>query len=454
MSARAFHSEMMSGLLGDAEIQGLVDDRARVRAMLAVEAALARAEADVGIIPAEAGALIAAAAERLDVAPSDLAEGMARDGVPVPALVRRLKAAVPEAHRGHVHHGATSQDIVDTAMVLTTLDALAVLRARLLVLIDGLARLAERHARDLIAGRTRHQLASPTTFGLKVVSWTVPLARHVERLDAMRPRFAMLSLSGASGNLAVLGGAGPAVEARMAAILGLNVAVAPWHTARDGVAEVGGVLVLIAGSLGKIGADVVSLAQNEVGEVRPGSAGGSSTMPHKANPIAAEMLVTLARTAAERSLALMNAIVSVGERDGAAWTAEWIALPELLVAAGASTSIASGLIEGLVVDTSAMTDRVMAAPGLLHSELAVFALAGVMPRPDAEAAVAAATKTALADRRHLVDVLRTQSGAAIDWDALHRLDSVVHASATRVERALAALARYRQVDPETKAPAR
>lgn len=435
----AFASDLMAGLLGDPEIAALIDDRAAIRAMLRVEAALAEAGAEAGVIPRRSAEAIMAAAGRLEIAPAELAAGMARDGVPVPALVARLRDALPEDIRGHVHFGASSQDIVDTAMVLTSREALAVLRARLAALVDGLAALAALHARDLVAGRTRHQLATPTTFGLIVAGWALPLARHVERIDALGPRFALLSLGGSSGNLAALGAAGPEVEARMAAALGLGLPDLPWHAARDGVAELGSVLALVAGTLGKIGADLLVLAQDEVAEARPGAGGGSSTMPHKANPVAAELLVTLARVAGERAAALMAAVVTTNERDGSAWTSEWIALPDLFAATGAATRIAADMLAGLQVDREAMAARVLAAPGRLHSEPAVFALAAVMPRGPAEAHVAAAAKRAAAEGRHLVEALRDRTGAAIDWEALHRLDAVTEAAAGRVARALVRL---------------
>ncbi|WP_191057602.1 3-carboxy-cis,cis-muconate cycloisomerase [Geminicoccus harenae] len=435
MSVSAFDSAMLGGLLGDGTLGALLDDRARIRAMLQVEVALARVQGELGIIPEAAGVTIAATAVALEIEPAELAAGTAKDGVPVPTLVKALRKAVGAPHADHVHFGATSQDIVDTALVLTIAEVLEVIAGRLHSSIELLAALAERHAATIMAGRTRFQLASPTTFGLKAAGWAAPLRRHLDRLAELRPRLAVVSLAGASGNPASLGERGGEVEAALARELGLGVAIAPWHAARDTVAELAGWLSLVTGSLAKIGLDVLLLAQNEVGEVRPGSGGGSSTMPHKANPVAGEVLVALARSSAERVAAMHHALLHAHERDGSAWLAEWLNLPDLLVAAGAASRTALTLLQDLVVDAEAMTERATAAPGLLFSEPAVFALAAVMPRGEAEAQVAAAAKTALAEGRHLVDVLAESLGPVVDWPALRRLDGTV-AAATKRTRAI------------------
>jgi 3-carboxy-cis,cis-muconate cycloisomerase len=439
MSVSAFDSAMLGGLLGDGTVSALLDDRARIRAMLRVEAALARVQGELGIIPQAAAPAIAVTAAALEIEPAELAAGTAKDGVPVPALVKALRQAVDTPHADHVHYGATSQDIVDTALVLTVAPVLELIAGRLHDGIELLAGLAERHAATIMAGRTRFQLASPTTFGLKAAGWAAPLRRHLDRLAELRPRLEVVSLAGASGNLASLGGRGPEVEAALAQELGLGVAMAPWHAARDTLAELAGWLSLVTGSFAKIGLDVLLLAQNEVGEVRPGSGGGSSTMPHKANPVAAEVLVALARSSAERVAAMHHALIHAHERDGSAWLAEWLSLPDLLVAAGAASRTALALLQDLVVDADAMTGRATAAPGLLFSEPAVFALAAVMPRGKAEAHVSAAAKIALADGRHLVDVLAESLGPVIDWPALRRLDGTVAAATKRTRAVVQAL---------------
>ena len=377
----------LTGLLGDPEIAALIGEHAMISAMLRVESSLAKVEGRLGIIPRVAADAIVRAAETLSIQPSDLVEDVARDGVPVPGLVRRLRDEVGDPHADHVHCGPTSQDIVDTAFVLTSLAALAVLDARLAASIEKLSELAERHAGALMAGRTRSQLASPTTFGLKVAGWALPLHRHRARLIELRIRLSCVSLSGSSGNLATLGPAAEAIEAALAEELGLGVPTGAWHSARDTIADFGHWLAMVTGSLGKIGADILLLAQSEIAEVRVGDAGGSSTMPHKANPVVADALVALARVNADRVATLHHAILHAHERDGAAWTTEWMIVPDMAVAAGASTRLARDLLATLEVDTEAMRARATAPPGLVASELAMSALSAAIGRQEALHAV-------------------------------------------------------------------
>jgi 3-carboxy-cis,cis-muconate cycloisomerase len=245
-----------------------------------------------------------------------------------------------------------------------------------------------------------------------------PLIRDLDRLDELRPRLLVLSFFGPAGTLSVLGERGAEVERALAAELGLGIAPAPWHTARDAIAEFGSWLALVSGSLGKIGEDVILLSQGEVGEVRPGSGGGSSTLPHKANPVGPEVLVALAGFAADRVGPLHRALVSAHERDGVAWTLEWLNLPDLVVATGAATRLAGDLIAGLVIDEERMLAHVVEAPGLLFAEAATYALMDHMPRVEAEKAVKAAIAEAMSGKRHLVEVLSARVNAPVDWQRL------------------------------------
>jgi 3-carboxy-cis,cis-muconate cycloisomerase len=267
-------------------------------------------------------------------------------------------------------------------------------------------------------GRTRFQPAVPIAFGGKVANWMAPLIRDLERLRELRPRLLVLSFFGPAGTLSVLGKRGAEVERALAAELGLGIAPAPWHSARDAVAELGSWLALVAGSLGKIGEDVILLSQSEVGEVRAGSGGGSSTLPHKANPVGPEVLVALAGFAADRVGPLHRALVSAHERDGAAWTLEWLTLPDLVVATGAATRLGGDLIAGLIVDEERMRSHVVEPPGLLFAEAATYALMEHMPRAEAEREVKAAIAEAVAGKRHLVDILSARTKAPVDWKVL------------------------------------
>jgi 3-carboxy-cis,cis-muconate cycloisomerase len=430
-----FSSTLFSDLLGDAEMSALLNDRAQLKYMLKVEAALALVEGRLGMIPQECAQQIADSARGLEPDPKNLASRTRKDGVPVPALVETLRKAVDETAREYIHWGATSQDIVDTALVLALRDALVILEQRLKSLIQSLGGLADRYRREVMPGRTRFQPAVPITFGAKVAMWLAPLLRDLDRLSEMRPRLLVVSLGGAAGTLSALGTKGRAVEHGVANELGLAIPIAPWHSARDGIAELASWLALVASTTGKIGTDVILLAQAEVAELRPAESGGSSTMPHKSNPVGPEMLVTLARFTAGSVGSLFEAMIHAHERDGTAWTLEWLVLPEMLIAAGNSLQIAGELICGLVVNSSAMTSHVTEAPALLLSETAVVALAEHMPKSKANALVETASRQAM-QGEHLFDVLGRLTETKIDWASLRDLNGSIAAADALVDRVL------------------
>ncbi|MGA8260483.1 MAG: 3-carboxy-cis,cis-muconate cycloisomerase [Arenicellales bacterium] len=417
MTASAFDSRIYGPLFGDDAVAARFDDREVVRAMLKVEGALARAEAECGLIPTEAAVSITAAAESLDPDPAQLAEGTAASGVPVPALVEILREAVGDEAASYVHWGATSQDIVDTALILRLREVMDVIDGRLQELARQLLDLARRHRGTPMLARTRTQAAVPTSFGLKVAAWAAPLLRHRQRLDEIRPRLLVAQLGGAGGTRSVLGKAGDNVVAAFARELELGDVPIPWHSQRDAIAELAGWLSLVTGSVAKMAQDILLLAQNEVAEVRV-AGGGSSAMPQKANPVAAEVLVTLARHNAVLLAEMHQSLVHAHERDGAAWSGEWLALPEMAVAAGASLSGAGTLIATLTVNTARMMDNLAALNGLALAEAAAYALSRHMPRQDAVRVVKAATERASAGGRHLLDVLAESTDAPVDWTAL------------------------------------
>jgi 3-carboxy-cis,cis-muconate cycloisomerase len=385
MTVSPFDSGLWSRHFGDAEVGAHFSDRAEIDAMLRVEAALAKAESALGLIPAESADAIARAAREARIAPAELAAGAASAGVPVPALVAALRTAVasPE-HAAFLHWGATSQDIVDTGLALRLAAALDVLERRLAATAAALAGQAGRHRDTVMAGRTRFQLAVPTTLGARIAAWGMPLIRHLERLAQLRPRVLVVTLGGAAGNGAAFAGHGAALAEAMARELDLHAPLIPPHAARDGIAELGAWLALVTGSLGKIGQDLILLGQSEIAEVSAGAGGGSSTMPHKSNPVGAEALVTLARGNAAAAAELFQAMLHAGERDGAAWSSEWFALPRMTVAAAAALRHAEGLAGGLAARPERMLATITADGGLMMAETATFALAREMPRPEAE----------------------------------------------------------------------
>jgi 3-carboxy-cis,cis-muconate cycloisomerase len=407
-------------LLVDREVQGLLGDAAQARAMVAFEAALARVQGRLGVIDGTAAARIDAALAGFEPDLADLARGTAAAGVPIPALVAQLRRAVGGSAATFVHWGATSQDVVDTSLALQLREVLAVLEARLAGLAEALARLAEAHRATPMVARTRFQQALPTTFGLKAAGWLAPLPRHRARLAELRPRLLAVQLGGAAGNLAALGGRGVAVMEALARELGLACPAMPWHSQRDTLGELAAWLALVSGSLGKIGLDVLLLAQNEVGEVREAEGGGSSTMPQKSNPVRAEALVALARRNATLVGAVHQAALHAHERDGAAWQLEWATLPEMASITAAALAHTGRLAATLVVDAPRMRAVLDATGGLLLAEAVSFALSEHLPRAQAQDLVKAACKEALASGRDLIEVVAERTQTPVDWAALRR----------------------------------
>lgn len=349
MAVAPFDHSLLAGLLGDDEVAAFFSADTEVASILAFEASLARAEAEEGVIPAEAGEAIVKALGVFRPDMAALREGTARDGVSVPALVRQIRAAVAAEYATHVHFGATSQDAVDTGLALRLARLLRLLDERLNQVIAKLDDLDAREGAVRVMAHTRMQAATPVEAGRKIRSWRDPLGRHRERLAAVKEKIAILHFGGAAGTLEKLGDKGQAVAARMAERLGLQTVSAARHSERDAQAELASWLSLVTGSLGKMGQDVALMAQSEVGELKLANAGGSSAMPHKQNPIAAEALVTLARFNATLLSGMHQALVHENERSGAAWTLEWMLLPQMLVATGAALRMAQELASGITL---------------------------------------------------------------------------------------------------------
>lgn len=342
MSVSPFDHPLLARLLGDGEIAAQFSAEAEIAQVAVFESALAVAEGAEGIIPAEAAAAIANGLTAFEPNMTAIAEATARDGVITVELVRQMRAQVGEPHGQHLHFGATSQDAIDTSLVLRLRPVLATLAQRLGTLIEALEHLSAREGDRELMGVTRMQDALPITAGARIEQWSLPLARHRERLVELRPRVLVLQFGGAVGTLDKLGAKGRAVAERMAAHLELGLPVRSWHTQRDNLAELGGWLSLVSGTLGKLGQDIALMALS--GEVALDGTGGSSAMPHKQNPVKAEVLVALARYNATLVSGMHQALVSEQERSGAAWTLEWMVLPQMVVAAGAALRTAIDLV--------------------------------------------------------------------------------------------------------------
>jgi 3-carboxy-cis,cis-muconate cycloisomerase len=410
-------------MLSSGPMRTVCDDATTLQHMLDFEAALARAEAATGVIPKDAVEPIVKAckAETLDIA--ELAEAATRSGNLAIPLVKALTAQVAgldaEAAR-YVHWGATSQDVIDTAAMLSLRAGIDVLLADLDRAIKGFAALAQQHRHTAVVARTWLQHALPMPFGLKLAEYAAALHRSKLRLKRLREETLALQFGGAAGTLAALGDKGLAVSEALARELRLPLPEAPWHTHRDRIAEAASVLAIIAGSCGKIARDISLMMQTDVGEAfEPAGEGrgGSSTMPHKRNPVAAASALAAATMAPNLAATIFAAQVQDHERSAGPWHAEWPTLPALMLVTSGALAAIVDLAEGLEVDAARMRRNLDATHGLIMAEAVSFALAERIGKADAHHLVEAASKKAVADKKHLRDVLTSDSKVTAQLDA-------------------------------------
>jgi len=420
MPASPSDSRVFAQLFNSSVMAEIFSDKGFVRRLLDVEGSLARVQGQLGLIPAEAAEQIASQAGTLPVDFDQLRSGTERAGFPVIELVRQLRAHVGNDSADYVHWGATTQDVMDTALVLQIRAAIAILEPGLKTLIQSLARLADGHRHTLMAGRTHSQQALPISFGLKVAGWLAPLIRHCERLSQLKPRLLVLQFGGAAGTLAALGKVGIPVRNALSAELELGIPLMPWHTQRDALAELANWLSLLTGALAKMAQDVILLAQSEIAEVRESSdaaRGGSSAMPQKSNPVVSEFILVAHRTNASLLSSMHQALVQEHER-GTYGQMEWLALPQMFALTGSALEKAAWLGENLVVDADRMRANVAASQGLMLAEAVSYALAPYIGFAEAKKTVSEAARRAAADGRHLLDILREQSQVPLDWESL------------------------------------
>jgi adenylosuccinate lyase len=378
VGTRLSSSRVFGHLWGTPELAAIFEERAMLQSWLDVLAALARAQAELGIIPADAATAITerALADALDL--DFVAEQTRRTGHSTLGLIRGLQRILPPEAAEHVYHGATVQDVTDSWFGLVMRDVGELAGRELDALHARLLQLAAEHRDTVMTGRTHGQPGSPITFGFKAASWADEIGRHRERLTEGRARRAVGQLGGAVGALAFFGADGPVLRARFCAELGLADPGISWLTARDRIAEFGTLLAMICGTLARIGTEVYELARPEIGELAeaaPAGAVSSITMPHKRNPEGSEHLDTLARLARSAAAVLVEGMVAGHERDGRAWKAEWIALPEVCQLTGAALALARGLLDGLQVDAEAMAANVARFGADLGSERVLAGLA-------------------------------------------------------------------------------
>jgi 3-carboxy-cis,cis-muconate cycloisomerase len=404
-------SPLLVPMLSSAAMRAVCDDVACLQNMLDFEAALARAEAATGVIPASAPGPIANAckAESFDLAA--LAEAATRSGNLAIPLVKALTANVAKVDADaarYVHWGATSQDAIDTATMLTLRAAIEALLGDIDRAVAGFAKLARTHRNTAVVARTWLQHALPMPFGLKLAEYAAALHRSRKRLQRLKRETLALQFGGAAGTLAALGDKGWPVAERLARELRLPLPDAPWHTHRDRIAEAASVFAIVAGSCGKIARDVSLMMQTDVAEAfEPAGEGrgGSSTMPHKRNPVAAATALAAATMAPNLAATIFAAQVQDHERSAGPWHAEWPTLPTLLLVTSGALAATVDIAEGLEVDAARVRVNLDATGGLIMAEAVTMALAEKIGKSEVHHLIEAASRKAVADKKHLQDVL-------------------------------------------------
>jgi 3-carboxy-cis,cis-muconate cycloisomerase len=412
----------------------IFSDQGRVQGMLDFEAALARAEAAIGAIPTEVVNDIVAACDAsfYDFDELSIAIGNAgNSAIPLVKALGKQIAARNETAERYVHMGATSQDVMDSGLVLQLRSAVGFLEQDLASLADALAQQAQRHAGVPMSGRTWLQQATPVTLGAKIAGWLGSITRHRQRLKELKPRLLCLQFGGASGSLAALGEMAFPIAESLARELKLNLPDQPWHTQRDRLVEFAGFLGLVAGSLGKIGRDISLMMQTEAAEVfEPAAAGkgGSSTMPHKRNPVGAAVMIGAATRAPGLVATMLSAMPQEHERSLGLWHAEWETLPELCCVVSGSLQQALAVIPGLEVDAQRMLQNLDLTHGLVLAEAVSIALAQRMGRDAAHHLIERCCRRAVEQGKHLREVLGAEPEvtAQLSSQALDNLLNPTH----------------------------
>ncbi|RAZ82575.1 adenylosuccinate lyase family protein [Cereibacter johrii] len=410
----AIDSPIWGRSFADDEMRALFDGEAYIARCIETEVALARAQARLGIIPAEAAEGISAAAGGLRLDMERLRHETEIVGYPILPIVEQLAAAAGGAGR-YLHWGATTQDIMDTATVLQMREGLALIGRRLDAVRAALAGLARTHRDTPMAGRTHMQHALPVTFGYKAAVWLSALDRHAVRIEELAPRLLVVEFSGASGTLASLSGRGLEVQAALAHELGLGVPSITWHSVRDCVTEAVQLMALISTSLAKIAFDVSIMMTSELGEVSEPFVrhrGASSTMPQKQNPVSCELILAGSKLVRNHATAMLDAMVHDFERATGPWHLEWSAVPEAFALTSGALAQAEFMLAGLVVHPAAMARNLGQSRGLIVAEAVMMALAPHTGRKEAHDIVYAGCRRAVEEEAALCEVLLTMPDVA------------------------------------------
>ncbi len=403
-------------IFGDEEILELFSEATLVEVWLEVERELALAQSELGILPNEAAAAIVAEATRDKADLARLREQTRVVGYPILPLLEQVKAASSPDVARYLHWGATTQDVMDTGLALTLARALDRVETLEWALGDAIASKAEEHRTTVMAGRTHGQHAVPISFGGKLAVWLAELERHLQRLRSVRARAAVVQLFGAAGTGAALGPEVRELRRRLAARLSLGMVDVPWHTARDGLAEVGFVLAAVAGTCGKIAREVIELSRPEIGELKEAGGhlrGASSTMPQKANPIGSETVVGLSVLAAQKVPVLLAAMQAGHERSAGEWQVEWDATPAITAAAAGALAGAAGVVVGLEIFPERMRANLELEGGLIMAEAVMMAAAPIVGRGPAHDLVYEACAMARREGLVLAEAVRRELDAEL-----------------------------------------
>ncbi|REK54602.1 MAG: adenylosuccinate lyase [Thermobacillus sp.] len=426
MSSHVIDMVMLRNVFGTPEMRAVWSDENRLQKHLDVEAALALAEAELGLIPADAAKVIAekARVELLDL--QAIADEVLKAKHSLMPTIRALQALCgPEAGE-YVHFGATTQDIVDTGMMLQLKEAHAIIVRDLSAVARQLARLAREYRDTPIAGRSHGMQGLPTTFGFKIAVVLSEVLRHLDRLKEAEARVFTGVIGGAVGTYAAFGPLGPEVEALALRKLGLHAPDICWHSSRDRQAEYIGILGMISATLGKLGNEFYNLMRTEIDELEePFTSGkiGSSTMPHKRNPAAFEGIASLAKPVRYNVALVQEAMIVEHERDAMSWRGEWIALPETCIYLSAQLSSTKAVLEGLVVKPENMRRNLDRLGGLLLSERVMFALADRLGKQSAHHVIYELSMKAVEENTPFKDVLLADKrvAEALDEKTLEEL---------------------------------
>lgn len=397
MNSTLLDNRFLGNLFSTDAMRAVFADSALLSRYIDTEIALAIAQGELGIIPAAAAQAIEQRAHSVSLDMPRLAQETYNVGYPILPLVHQVAEGLGEAGK-YLHWGATTQDIMDTALVLQMRQGLNLIEADLHSIANELRRLAASYRDTPMAGRTHLQHALPTTFGLKCAVWLGMIERNLERLAQLRPRVLVGQFAGAGGTLASLGTRGLEVQALMMEKLSLKASVTPWHTARDNLAETAQWLGLVTTSLAKIALDVSLMMANEFGEVFEPfvkGRGASSTMPQKRNPISCEVIIGAAKTVRHLAGLALDAAVQDFERATGPWQAEWVALPEAFLHSAGATAQALFMLKGLEVDAARMAQNLNSSGGLIVAEAVMMGLAPKLGRNEAHDIVYAACREAL-----------------------------------------------------------